>query len=69
MEAIPEDERFSPKQLVSDACDGGVDARNCSSVQAIVDALAEEARPGDVVLLLSNGGFGGIYDTLPAALA
>ena len=69
MEAIPEDERFSPEQLVSDACDGGVDARNCSSVQAIVDALAEEARPGDVVLLLSNGGFGGIYDTLPAALA
>ena len=30
--------------------------------------LAEEARPDDVVLILSNGGFDGIYERLPAAL-
>ena len=69
MEAIPEDERFSPEKLVLDARESGVDARNCLSVQAIVDALSAEAEPGDVVLLLSNGGFGGIYETLPVALA
>jgi UDP-N-acetylmuramate: L-alanyl-gamma-D-glutamyl-meso-diaminopimelate ligase len=33
-----------------------------------VDALAPILRPGDVVALLSNGGFGGIYEKLPQRL-
>jgi UDP-N-acetylmuramate: L-alanyl-gamma-D-glutamyl-meso-diaminopimelate ligase len=36
---------------------------------ALVDALAAEARPGDHVLVMSNGGFGGIHDRLLARLA
>ncbi len=31
--------------------------------------LSEQARAGDVVAIMSNGGFGGIYDKLPKALA
>jgi UDP-N-acetylmuramate: L-alanyl-gamma-D-glutamyl-meso-diaminopimelate ligase len=36
--------------------------------QAIVDVVTAEARPGDQVLIMSNGGFEGIHDRLLAAL-
>ncbi len=32
------------------------------------NAIAPELREGDVVAILSNGGFGGIYEKLPAKL-
>ena len=35
----------------------------------LVDAIAGEARDGDHVLVMSNGGFGGIHDKLLARLA
>ncbi len=35
---------------------------------ALVEAIAAEARPGDSVLIMSNGGFGGIHDKLLARL-
>ena len=35
---------------------------------AIVSTIAPELKPGDVVAILSNGGFGGIYEKLPARL-
>ena len=34
----------------------------------IVQSIAPELRSGDVVAILSNGGFGGIYEKLPARL-
>jgi UDP-N-acetylmuramate: L-alanyl-gamma-D-glutamyl-meso-diaminopimelate ligase len=40
-----------------------------ADADAIVAALAEQVRAGDVVAIMSNGGFGGIYDKLPRALA
>ena len=43
-------------------------ARLLPSAEAIVDAVAPEMRSGDVVAILSNGGFGGIYEKLPARL-
>jgi UDP-N-acetylmuramate: L-alanyl-gamma-D-glutamyl-meso-diaminopimelate ligase len=39
------------------------------TVDAIVAAVRRAARPGDHVLVMSNGGFGGIHDKLLAALA
>ncbi len=35
----------------------------------LVEAIAREARPGDHVLIMSNGGFGGIHDKLLAHLS
>jgi UDP-N-acetylmuramate: L-alanyl-gamma-D-glutamyl-meso-diaminopimelate ligase len=35
---------------------------------ALIDVIAREARPGDHILVMSNGGFGGIHDKLLAAL-
>ncbi len=65
---VDEHERFSVEQLVADLVSEKADARTFSSVDGIVEALAAESRAGDVILLMSNGGFGGIYKKLPAVL-
>lgn len=61
---IPEDQRFSSDKLMTDLKGKGVDASLCESVDDIVAKLKEKARPGDVILVMSNGGFGGIYEKL-----
>jgi UDP-N-acetylmuramate: L-alanyl-gamma-D-glutamyl-meso-diaminopimelate ligase len=38
------------------------------SVDALVKGLADDAQPGDHVLVMSNGGFGGLHDKLLAEL-
>lgn len=43
-------------------------ARHISGVETMVAVLAEESRPGDVLLLMSNGGFGGIHQKILRAL-
>ena len=47
----------------------GTQAVVADSVDALVAQVARAARPGDHVLCMSNGGFGGIHDKLLAALA
>jgi len=66
---LSDDERFSPAQLAEDLRGRGVDARTLPTADAIVSRLSDEATAGDVVLIMSNGGFGGIYQKLPAVLA
>ncbi|CAM4312526.1 UDP-N-acetylmuramate:L-alanyl-gamma-D-glutamyl-meso-diaminopimelate ligase [Kerstersia similis] len=46
----------------------GERARCWSDLDALVQALAAEARPGDHILIMSNGGFGGIHGRLLNAL-
>jgi UDP-N-acetylmuramate: L-alanyl-gamma-D-glutamyl-meso-diaminopimelate ligase len=46
----------------------GDDASLAGSVDALVQGLAAQARAGDHVLVMSNGGFGGLHDKLLAAL-
>jgi UDP-N-acetylmuramate: L-alanyl-gamma-D-glutamyl-meso-diaminopimelate ligase len=36
---------------------------------ALVDAIVAAAKPGDQIVAMSNGGFGGIHDQLLARLA
>lgn len=62
--AIQESDRFSIDTLVNDLKGRGVEAGVFPSVEAIVASLKERARPGDVILVMSNGGFGGIYELL-----
>ena len=40
----------------------------CDGIDALVTRVVAEARPGDHVLCMSNGGFGGVHDKLLAAL-
>jgi len=46
----------------------GVPASVSGSVQAIIDEVVREARPGDHILVMSNGGFGGIHERLVIGL-
>jgi UDP-N-acetylmuramate: L-alanyl-gamma-D-glutamyl-meso-diaminopimelate ligase len=47
----------------------GSKAVTLASLDALVEAIASEARPGDHILVMSNGGFGGIHEKLLARLA
>jgi len=47
----------------------GARATVSDDLGALVRLIAAEAQPGDQVLVMSNGGFGGIHDKLLAALA
>jgi UDP-N-acetylmuramate: L-alanyl-gamma-D-glutamyl-meso-diaminopimelate ligase len=46
----------------------GAKARVLAEVPALVEALAADLRAGDRVLVMSNGGFGGLHERLLAAL-
>jgi UDP-N-acetylmuramate: L-alanyl-gamma-D-glutamyl-meso-diaminopimelate ligase len=46
----------------------GARASFAGTVDALVKGLVDEARPGDHLLVMSNGGFGGLHDKLLAAL-
>jgi len=67
-EAIPEAERMDVAALVAQIQNAGRRARVVQDVEAIVQSVAPEMRTGDVVAILSNGGFGGIYERLPHRL-
>jgi len=67
--ALPEADRLSPAKLVSDLEDAGVRARHIPAVADIVATLADETRPGDLVVVMSNGGFDDIHRKLLTALA
>ncbi|HEU4402583.1 MAG TPA: UDP-N-acetylmuramate:L-alanyl-gamma-D-glutamyl-meso-diaminopimelate ligase [Candidatus Polarisedimenticolia bacterium] len=68
-ERAPEGKRFSAEGLVSDLKARGKEAVYIPAVADIVEHVSAEARSGDVVLVMSNGAFGGIHDKLLAALA
>ncbi|AOM41542.1 UDP-N-acetylmuramate:L-alanyl-gamma-D-glutamyl-meso-diaminopimelate ligase [Xenorhabdus hominickii] len=44
-------------------------ARWSTDIDALIRMIAETAQPGDHILIMSNGGFGGIHDKLLTALA
>jgi UDP-N-acetylmuramate: L-alanyl-gamma-D-glutamyl-meso-diaminopimelate ligase len=67
-EAVPENERLELPALAAEIQQNGRPARLLADADAIVQTIAPELRSGDVVAILSNGGFGGIYEKLPARL-
>jgi UDP-N-acetylmuramate: L-alanyl-gamma-D-glutamyl-meso-diaminopimelate ligase len=67
-EAVPEDERLTTAIVVDALQQAGKAARELPDADAIIHEVAPELQPGDVVAILSNGGFGGIYDKLPKRL-
>ncbi len=67
-ERIPEAERLHPEEVVRALNHAGTPAEILADADAIVAAIAPQLAPGDVVAILSNGGFDGIYEKLPARL-
>lgn len=69
-ERAPEGHRFSVEKLIEDLRMRGLSASFFpEGVEAIVADLARRLRRGDTVLIMSNGGFGGIHDRLLATLS
>src|ERR1700722_9438645 len=67
-DAIPEAERLDLNRVVHEIQQRGKQARILADADTIVDVIAPELRERDVVAILSNGGFGGIYEKLPQRL-
>ena len=67
--SLPPEERLSEAMLVDDLTAAGVRARHLPDVDAIVAAVSREAAEGDLIVVMSNGGFGGIHRKLLAALS
>jgi UDP-N-acetylmuramate: L-alanyl-gamma-D-glutamyl-meso-diaminopimelate ligase len=65
---LPESDRLSIAKLVRDLGDRGHSAREAESIDDIVAAIVREHRPGDLVVIMSNGAFGGIHQKLLRAL-
>jgi UDP-N-acetylmuramate: L-alanyl-gamma-D-glutamyl-meso-diaminopimelate ligase len=68
LESIPQNERLHPDAVVKALKAEGHDAVLLKDANEIVEAIVPELRSGDVVAILSNGGFDGIYDKLPLRL-
>jgi UDP-N-acetylmuramate: L-alanyl-gamma-D-glutamyl-meso-diaminopimelate ligase len=62
-------ERLHPEHVVAALMTRGTPASVIADADAIVNVVAPQLRGGDVVAILSNGGFGNIYQKLPSAIA
>jgi UDP-N-acetylmuramate: L-alanyl-gamma-D-glutamyl-meso-diaminopimelate ligase len=65
---VAEDKRLSPASLVADLVGKGCHARAATSTADIVDGVVRDAAAGDLIVVMSNGGFDGIHEKLLAAL-
>ena len=66
--SLPEAERLDADRLVADLRADGGRARHVPDNDEIIATIVREHREGDVVVLMSNGGFGGIHRKLLRAL-
>jgi UDP-N-acetylmuramate: L-alanyl-gamma-D-glutamyl-meso-diaminopimelate ligase len=60
---MPE-ERLNPEKLMQDLKASGKNAEYLPDVDSIVAHVAKNAQGGDIVVVFSNGGFGGIHGKL-----
>jgi UDP-N-acetylmuramate: L-alanyl-gamma-D-glutamyl-meso-diaminopimelate ligase len=67
-DAIPAAERLDLERVVAEIRKQGRRARILADADSIVSVIVPELQSGDVVAILSNGGFGGIYEKLPERL-
>ncbi len=67
-QSIPENERLDVGAVATQLSTSGHRARVLADVDSIVKICSPEMLSGDVVAILSNGGFGGIYEKLPQRL-
>ena len=65
---VPESERLDVDRLAREISAQGPPAHACATVEEMVSGVVASARRGDVVVAMSNGAFGGIWDKLLAAL-
>ena len=64
MDQLAEDNRLDPEQVVKDIAATGRPAFYEADVTAIIARLKPLVQERDVIVILSNGGFGGIHERL-----
>jgi len=64
LELLPPAERLSPEKLMQDLKQLGKTAAYLPDVESIVNHVSRGAQGGEVVVVFSNGGFGGIHNKL-----
>jgi len=65
---VAAEQQLDTRELVSELRQRDTAAENFQSIETIISTLVERAKPGDAIVLLSNGAFGGIHHKLVAAL-
>jgi UDP-N-acetylmuramate: L-alanyl-gamma-D-glutamyl-meso-diaminopimelate ligase len=68
-EKIPPGERLDPGEVAEAVRAAGREAECIPDVDRIVERLSQASRPGDLILIMSNGGFGGIQGKLVRMLS
>jgi UDP-N-acetylmuramate: L-alanyl-gamma-D-glutamyl-meso-diaminopimelate ligase len=68
-DALAPEERLSVDEVVARLRAAGREAETLPSPDAILERLQRETRPGDVVVFMSNGAFGGLPRRAAAAFA
>ncbi len=68
-EKIPAEHRLDPEKIISDLVALGKKALFLSTPDQIVSELVKGLEPGDVVCVMSSGGFGGIHKNLISKLS
>ncbi len=66
---VAADQQFSSRRLVEDLRRRNIDAHYFPDTEAILDFLVDKARPGDIIAILSNGGFDDIHERLLSSLS
>jgi UDP-N-acetylmuramate: L-alanyl-gamma-D-glutamyl-meso-diaminopimelate ligase len=66
---IPTAQLLHPENVIAQLRGKGKPARLLRDADAIVAELVPDLHEGDVVAILSNGGFGNIYERLPRAFS
>ncbi len=64
MEKVPANERFSSRRLVEDLKNRGLNATYFSGTNKLLYYIIENARKGDILLIMSNGAFDNIHEKL-----
>lgn len=64
LEQIPPAERLNPEKVVESIRNQGKTAHYLPGVEEIVGTVERDSKTGDVIVIFSNGGFGGIHDKL-----
>jgi UDP-N-acetylmuramate: L-alanyl-gamma-D-glutamyl-meso-diaminopimelate ligase len=68
LQKVPADDQFSSEKLVADLINRGKDAHYFPDTDAIIDYLTVAAKPHDLILIMSNGGFDNIHERLLESL-
>jgi UDP-N-acetylmuramate: L-alanyl-gamma-D-glutamyl-meso-diaminopimelate ligase len=66
---IPPEERLDPDAITEEVARRGIASTTIDGVEAIRDYLVTSARSGDVIVIMSNGAFGGLPRLVATALS